>query len=302
MTQQLLSDYIQNWNRVVLCSFFMVFSLLFCSFVYSDGDSIQYIPQIKDGDLKTSVYTDHQGRHELHKVRPYLKDKLLIIQFPAQLPAYWGTMEIVVDQEKGVFQAKAGGVPFVGEAVTYKIVRQNLQLQKNHYALNDEINGEVEIVFEESEQVTGQKRQFYFTGQFSGVVRDELYDVLADKNIERYDLKTALYELGKPVCIDTVNFGYYNDGEKKQALLPVYEIAGVKGCQDVKDKPLKQPKKVVALTPKGRLETIAFLSWDISPEAQVSDGGRERLTIWYRLDKNQHWHQLGFKKWQGSMK
>ena len=302
MTQQLLSDYEQNWSRVILCSFFMVFGLFFCSFVYGDGDRIQHTPQIKDGDLKTSIYTDHQGRHQIHKVRPYLKCKLLTIQFPAQLPAYWGTMEIVVDQEKGVFQAQPGGIPFVGEAVAYKIVRQNLQLQKNNYVLNDVINGEVEIVFEESGQVTGQKQQFYFTGQFSGMVREEQYDILADKNIERYDLKTALYELGKPVCIDTINFGFYNDGEKKQALLPVYETAGVKGCQDVKDKPLKEPQKVVALTPKGKLETIAFLSWDISPEAQVSDGGRERLTIWYRLDKNQHWHQLGFKKWQGSMK
>ena len=37
--------------------------------------------------------------------------------------------------------------------------------------------------------------------------------------------------------------------------------------------------------PNGKLEITVFLSWDISPEAQVSDGGRERLTIWHRLDK-----------------
>ncbi len=302
MIKRLLLDRKQSWNRVILCSFYMVFGLFFSSFVYADWNGIQYSSQIKDGDLKTSIQTDHQGEHKIHETRAYMEDKLLTIRFPAQLPAYWGGMNIQVDQEKGVFQAKAGGIPFVGENVTHRIVYQSLQLQKKNYNINDKINGDVEIIFEEYGQVTDYRRQFYFKGKFSGIVRDEQYDAISDKNIEGYDLKTALYELGKPVCIDTVDFGYYNDGVKKQALLPVYEEAGIKGCLDEKDKPPKAPKKVVALMPKGRLETIAFLSWDISPEAQVSDGGQERLTIWYRLDENQYWHQLGFKKWQRSMK
>ena len=302
MRQRLLSDCKQNWNRVTLCSFCMIFILLFCSVAYGDWGRIQYIPQIKNGDLKTSIYTDHQGRHEVNKARAYLKDELLTIRFPTQLPAYWDEMEIVVDQEKGVFQAKAGGAPFVGEIVTYKIVHQNLQLQKNDYAVNDQIDGYVDIVFEEQGQIIGNRRQFYFKGQFSGIVRDEQFDVVADKNVKSYDIKTALYELGKPVCIDTVDFGYYSDGAKKEALLPVYTEAGTKGCQDSKDKPLGVSKKIGKLSLNWKLETIALLSWDISPEAQVSDGGRERLTIWYRLDKHKQWYQLDFEKWQRSLK
>ena len=48
--------------------------------------------------------------------------------------------------------------------------------------------------------------------------------------------------------------------------------------------------------PELKDKPILEVTWDTSPEAQVSDGGIDRLTIWFELDGDK-WVQRHFTKW-----
>ena len=105
----------------------------------------------------------------------------LIILFPAELPAYWGSMEVqIID---GKFNTQFDGIRF-GPTLDLKFetIKQKLVLDRSQYFLNDTLHGYCDFTFKEIEQATGQTYTFYFKGTIREIIRDKDFNPHDPKN------------------------------------------------------------------------------------------------------------------------
>ena len=245
----------------------------------SEWQAVSYNKSIGDGRLGTECMTTHQGEHELNTCNVYMDSDTLVIHFPAELPGYWGSVDVkVID---GMFNVQFDGVPFVLMDVKYETLRQKLILGRSDYSVNDTLYGYCDFTFKEfqrdititesassyidTETKSGVDKEgkvstftFTFKGMLREIVRDKYFDPLDPENFMTFDLLSAIREIGEPLERFTIStYG-----------LPEFGI------------------ELLNFFPPDEDIEIEELTWNISDDSQVSDGGIERLTIWYARAKD----------------
>ena len=239
----------------------LLFAIIMPSCSISTGwQHVSYDESLNNNSLGSACITNHQGEHELDKCDINLDDDTLTIHFPAQLPAYWGDVKVkIVD---GQFNTLFEGIPFELIDLNFETIKQKLVLDRSQYLINDTLYGYCDFTFKEVEPTTGHTYTFYFKGTIREIVRDKDYNPLDPDNFMTFDLPTAIRELGQPLSRDEIS----TISEMDIDLLNLFS-------QD----------------------TIMYnvhierLTWNISDDAQVSDGGIERLTIWYAQAKDKEY-------------
>ena len=262
--------FVMLWLTVIMKYISVFFFIIMVSCNTGSGwQAVSYDESMNDNRLGTECTTTHQGEHELDKCDVYLDSDTLVIHFPAALPGYWGSVEVkVID---GMFIAQFDGVPFALINVKYETVRQKLVLDRNDCSINDTLYGYCDFTFKELQRdinvvakpsVKKENKANSFTFTFKGmireIVRDKDFDPLDPENFMTFDLPAAIRELGEP--LERYTFNTYR--------LPEFDI-----------------ELLNFFSPDENLE-IELLTWNISDDAQVSDGGIERLTIWYAKAKD----------------
>ena len=217
---------------------------------------VQYDPSFGDKSLNTQCTTEHQGGYIWEKCNVYFEEDTLIIFFPAQFPAYWGSVEIKAFN--GKCKAQFNGIPFEPIDLSFETINQKLILNQQKYLLNEKLYGYCDFTFKEIDKTTGQTAIFHFKGNINEFVRDKEFDPFDLKNFMNFDLSVAIHELGEP--IDRQELSLSCLGEFHVELLNYFEAN-----ENIK---------------------IECVTWDISSEADISDGGIERLTIWYAQEKD----------------
>lgn len=219
-----------------------------------------------DGSFATEVVTDHQGEHVLDKCRIYLDSDTLYIDFPAGLPAYWGGMTARVHE--GRFEARFHGIPFDGGEASFVTLKERLALQKAEYVPGDTLAGQCDFLFRQTDGKTGRHDDFYFRGKIGGIVRDRDFDPFDSRNFMGFDLSTALYELGEPL---------YRE---------IFDARSLPGFR------VELPGHL----PESGDMIVEELTWDASPMRDLSDEGRQRLTIRY-AERDGVWQPVHYKEW-----
>ena len=213
----------------------------------------------------TACITNHQGEHELNKCNVYMDGDTLIILFPTELPAYWGSMEVQIIN--GKFKAQFDGIPF-GPMMDLKFetIKQKLVLDRSKYLLNDTLYGYCDITFKEIEPATGQTYTFYFKGTIREIIRDKDFNPRDPENFMTFDLPTAIRELGEPLSRKNISTIHeFNIG-----LLNFFPMDTINNNVQIEE-----------------------LTWNISDDASISDEGIERLTIWYAWAKDKEYARKG---------
>ena len=182
-----------KWMFKVFVLFFVVITSCHAE---SGWQPVLYDESLVDNDLDTKCETNHQGEHELNKCRVYLDGDTIIIHFSAELPAYWGSMNVKIFD--GKFNAQFDGVPFKPVDLKFETVKQKLLLNRSQYSLNDTLFGYCDFTFKEIEPATGHTFTFYFKGTIQEIVRDKDFNPFDPENFMTFDLPTAVHELGKP--------------------------------------------------------------------------------------------------------
>ncbi len=215
----------------------------------------------------TDCTTSHQGEHAIRKCDVYIDSDTLVIHFPAELPAYWGSLTVKV--HGGKFKATFDGVPFSLDALTFETVRSALTLGKTTYAAGDTLCGTCGFTFEETNPQTGQHSKFYYKGDIAEIVRSKDFDPFDDVNLVTFDLPTAQHELGEPLNSESyaMSAAY---GEFRVELLNYFPVSGSILMRE--------------------------LTWDISDTRDISDEGKERLTIWYACAKDKKYYRDAYAK------
>lgn len=264
------------------------------AFAQSDQNGqVEYGQVDTAGPLQTKCFTDHQGEHAVTECRALLRDGTLFILFPAQLPAYWGSMEIRV--RDGMFQAVPGGIPFSPQDLTRKVIAGRLILSRMHYGLGDRISGFCDISYSEQGQGTEHSGVFSFTGTFSAVVHDENFKPLDDDTIAAYDQDTAIYELGAPVMSGDL---ICDPGVPAAGTPPeLFSSEELKLDRFLQSPELESFRREVTACGNGREDRVRELTWDVSPEAKLSDCGNSFITIWFRQNTEGLWVQAAFRRW-----
>ena len=219
--------------------------------------AVLYDTSLDNKAIGTECITDHQGEHELSECHVYMDGDTLVIRFPAQLPAYWGSVEVKV--VNGEFNAEFNGVPFELIDLKFETIKQKLILNQDPYILNDTLYGYADFIFREIEPATGQSHTFYFKGTICEIVRDKYFDPFDPENFMTFDLPMAIHELGEPLSRRIIR-------EQPHGLN--IELLNFFLRDHIIDMQIEE------------------LTWNISDDAQVSDEGIERLTIWYAQAKN----------------
>lgn len=221
---------------------------------------------------KTEYTTNHQGKHELTDCSVFIDNDTLYILFPAALPAYWLGVELQVSS--GMFSTAIDGIP-LGPIVevTHQIKRQQLQLNKPCYTIGDTLQGYIEVVFEEQDKTHNQANEFYLKGCIYKIVREKDYQAFEDdKAIMSYSLNTAINELGRPL----------HDELFTTVGLPEFRI------------------ELLNIFPPSDSIHIRELTWNTSPDAQISDASIYRLTVWYK-QQDSIWQPVHFLRWNTHM-
>ena len=291
--------------RVLLLALFPLFLLLpahgFAEVkdIEEEGaDAVVYNPVPFIFPLRSRVRTDHQSPDRIiDECRAFLKkDGTLELRFPPQLPGYYLGVTIAV--KDGKYTASANGVPFAPNGGTScRVLRQELSLQWSTFPPGEKIEGYCRIDFVETVRAfrSKEENEYYFSwqGPFVAIIREEGFDPLSEAAIKTYDIALAHYELGP--------------SQQAVALSPEPEKLVTRHWEDL---PLGGHISAVHGTDKLAIVRRAFwrahpelkdkpileVTWDTSPEAQVSDGGIDRLTIWFERDGCQ-WTQRHFAKW-----
>ena len=220
----------------------------------------------------TQVTTSHQGQHALTAYSVFMDNDTLYIRFPAALPAYWLGTELQV--ANGNFKANIDGTAFGPEAeLVYPIKKQELRLNKQSYSIGDTLRGYIELLFEEQQKANDQSYEFYVKGCIHKIVRPEGYRAFEDDEaIMSYELEYAVNELGEPL----------ND-----------EMFTTKGLSEFRI-------ELLNIFPPSDTIFIRELTWNTSSDAQLSDGGILRLTVWY-AQENGVWKPVHFFRWNTFM-
>ncbi|MDR0659826.1 MAG: hypothetical protein LBG19_03280 [Prevotellaceae bacterium] len=203
----------------------------------------------------------------------FIDNDTLYIRFPAALPAYWLGAELRVTD--GMFKASVNGVPFVPNVEpVYRIKTRRLQLDKQTYTAGDTLQGYLAIIFEERDKARDFLKDFYFRGYIYKIVRAKGYQSFEDdKAIMSYDIALAVNELGSPMYEEKFT----------TCCLPEFRV-----------EPLN-------IFPASDSIYIRELTWNTGDDAQVSDAGIYRLTVWY-AEKDSVWRSVRFLRWNTNMR
>jgi hypothetical protein len=217
---------------------------------------------------KNGCISTHQGEHPLNQCHVYIENDTLYIECPAGLPAYWGYTTIKVHKDK--FDAIAGGIPFTQGTVSFETLDKSLTLNKQSYIENDTLCAELNIHFKETDNTTKESSYFVIKGYINKVVREKNFNPFLPQNFMLFDKETAITEIGEPLYQE--KFNTLALPEFRVELLNIYPA-----CKDI---------------------LIEELTWNISDTRDISDEGKERLTIWYRyLPENKKIIPVHYKLW-----
>ena len=247
----------------------LLFSLLLSCQQQDNGwQKVEALSNTLCTDNKTEYTTNHQGEHTLNDCFVYTFNDTLHICFPAGLPAYWLGAKLQV--AAGMFNATVDGVPFIPNVkLTFQVKKQRLCLNKQSYAIGDTLQGYIELVFEERDKAHNQSNEFYFKGCIYKIVREKDYQAFQDDEaIMSYSLNHAINELGEPLD----DYTFTTNG------LPEFRI------------------ELLNIFPPSDSIYIRELTWNTSDDAQVTDGGIFRLTVWY-AQKDGVWQPVYFLRW-----
>ncbi len=264
------------------------------------ADTVVYNPVPFVLPLQSRVRTDHQSDRIIDECRASLKkDGTLELSFPPQFPGYY--VSVTISVKDGKYTASADGVPFAPNGGTsYRVLRQELSLQWGTFRSGEKIEGYCDIVFVETVRGFRSKEEseYYFSwrGPFVAIIREEGFNPLSESAIKTYDIALAHYELGpsqqavalapEPRALEVYHWEY----------MP---LGGQIGSVHDSDKLGTLRRDFRQTHPELKDKHILEVTWDTSPEAQVSDGGRDRLTIWFEREGDA-WTQRHFTKWLDS--
>ena len=263
------------------------------------ADKVSYEPGPFIFTLQSKVITDHQtpGRI-IDECRARLKkDGSLEISFPPQFPGYYVGVTITV--KDGSFTASADGVPFhPHEEVSYRALRQELSLQSKPLRPGEKIEGYCNIDFVQTVRYRdGKEDEDYFSwcGTFVAVIREEGFAPLSEAAVKTYDVELAHHELGSSLAVIALR-PEQEEIAGKQASTPMGTQIGI--VHDTTG--LAALRRNFRRThPELKKASLLEITWDISPEAGLSDSGRDRLTLWFE-QKGDAWVQRAYTKWQDS--
>lgn len=260
---------VQSLKTLLAMKYFVPILFLFTIFCFScrstsKWQSVDYDSTLSCDSLYTACVTNHQGEHVPERCRVYIDGDTLFFHFPAELPAYWGSMTIKV--HNGQLSAQAGGVPFSFDSLSFRTLKQRLVLGKQHYAVNDTLCARCDITFEEHNRTTGKRITFYVRGTINEVIRSKDYNPLDSANFMMFDIHTAVRELGEPL----------SDELFTTEQLPEFRV------------------ELLNYLPASPDVWVRELTWDVSEEREISDGGIERLTVWYTQANDMCWLPVHF--------
>jgi len=248
----------------------LIFILTMCSVISCGSETgwqkVEYDNDIRNGTFMPECVTDHQGEHILSRCNIYLEKVTIYIVFPAELPAYWGSMTIRIHGDK--FESRFSGIPFDAGEVSFETVKEQLVLPKPGYILGDTLSGRCDLFFRQTDKRTGSNRDFYFKGRIAGIIRYKDFNPFNEVNFMGFDPAAAAYELGEPKYSETFD----------TRSLPEFRV------------------ELLNYLPADENVLVKELTWDISETRDLSDEGKERLTIWY-TEKDGMWKPVHFMKW-----
>ena len=259
-------------KSLTIILFLLTFGLVNCR---QNGDKWQ---AVKQNNLLSISNTHCMNEGQTwEKAQVYFDADTLIIAFPAQLPGYWENVTVKV--HNGNFCAETSGIPFAPFTIDFQTKNQQLQLNKRHYAIGDTLRAVCDFIFQyiaKPQETEGSKTKYevIFQGTVCEIVRPQDFDPFDKKNFMTFDLPTAIHELGEPFNREKYNAKQLY-GEFRVILL----------------NHLKPDPTV----------WIEELTWDISPTRDVSDEGKERLTIWYLQKDSANWQPVDFLHWNSNM-
>ena len=100
----------------------------------TEWQTVKYDKFLSNDYFGTQCETNHQGEHQLSKSHVYQDGDTLIILFPAELPAYWGSMTVKVFD--GKCNAQFDGIPFMQIDLEYETLKQMICLQLSMNLVN----------------------------------------------------------------------------------------------------------------------------------------------------------------------
>ena len=231
-----------------------------------DREKVEYVTMLQCDSLYSAEITP-SGEYYPIKCNAYFDGDTLVVF----LSSYgWRYTTIKIHDDK--FKAETGGIPFEPIELSFATVKQRLQLNKKQYSINDTICGNFDIVFRDIEttgtwvydSISGtiemlrdteelKTTDWNFTGTICEIIRDKNFDPFSKENFMNFDFTTAIHEIGEPLVQDIFNTEYMPGfrAEMYNYFLPNKDIV------------------------------VKELTWDASSTRDVSDEGRERLSIWY---------------------
>jgi hypothetical protein len=142
------------------------------------------------------------------------------------------------------------------EELLLRTQKQQLQIGKAYYAINDTLCANFDFLFQQIEVKTNNVSDWNFRGSICEVIREKCFNPLDKENFMNFDLSTAVHEIGEP--LDQYRFNM--------------DTAYVRGFRI----------EILNYLPREGIDVeVRELTWDVSPISGISDAGRERLTIWY---------------------
>lgn len=246
--------------------------MLSCRQHINDWQKVEVLDDASCADRKTECTTNHQGVHVLSYCLTYFYQDTLHIYFPPEYPAY--TLDAEIRVAGGMYKAFISSIPFTSdETPFYEITGQKLLLNKAEFNVGDTLQGYVELEFKDISINNSQDEKLFFKGYIYKIVRPEVYFKFEDEEaIMSYDLDFAVNELGEPL------------GEElfTTCCLPEFRV------------------ELLNVFPSSDSIFIRELTWNTSNDAQISDAGIHRLTIWY-AQQDGIWQPVQFLKWNTLM-
>lgn len=223
---------------------------------------------------KVVKYTDNLRCDSLHSAnadgrplecRAWMEGDTVAVLFP-KIDLGWAYITLKIHDDK--FQAQLDGVPFhTAEVPSFETTRQHLYLAKENHEQGDTLCARFDLQFRIAYS-EGEPEEWTFRGAVCEVIRAKDFDPFAAENFITFDLPTALHEMGQPLDRD---------------------VFGVEGVTEFSI-------ELINHFPSGTEFVCEELTWDVSPMREVSDEGRERLTVWY-VERDGRWMPVEYKEW-----
>lgn len=228
---------------------------------------LDYCPNFRCDSL-SSFHSYDEGQYQSPiTCQAFFDDDTLVLHLSDM-----GWQYVIVKIKDGKFNAELNGVPFDAIEYSFQTKSPRLQVGKSQYAANDTICGNFDFLFLMTDVSTGKTCDWSFKGSICEIIRQKDFNPFAEENFMTFDLPTAIHEMGEPPKQDDFDLATTFKGEFGIELFNYFQ----RNQKDI---------------------TIKELTWDTSPTRDISDEGRERLTIWYiRKQDKIHLRQDGCYK------